>query len=420
MKHVLMALLLLSCTISSFSQHKPTLTVTNPAALERKDELVVLSRKLLSAKIKLQQSTPYCILTGKAGAPVVLQFDDLDKDGQWDEAVFLYSFAPGEKAVFTLAASQYPATTKAVVRAHVRQKHKLGDNSFGLQVLNDTMPYNNLPTDFTTQKLPPYLTEGPAWENDKVGFRKYFDIRNANDIWGKTTSRMVLDEVGADPSKIYHHFDSSWGMDILKVGKSLGAGALALQVNVNGKDSLVRFGSNVQQTTYQQIADGPVRAVFRISYNGWTIGALTPISITEEISIWGGQYFFQNKVAVSNLPAGAQLVTGVIDFYSTGYHPLKSNGVAGLYTYGMQSENRDQLGLAVLTPAAQLDKTGAIATGNITNAWGAWMKLSLAGTATYRFYVAWEKTDALFASEKGFAHFLSDQATLYQKDVVVQ
>ena len=53
---------------------------------------------------------------------------------------------------------------------------------------------------------------------------------------------MVLDEVGTDTAKNYHQL-SDWGMDILKVGTSLGAGALALQLQTNdGKDSLVRLG----------------------------------------------------------------------------------------------------------------------------------------------------------------------------------
>ncbi len=41
-----------------------------------------------------------------------------------------------------------------------------------------------------------YQMEGPAWENDLVGFRNYLDQRNGMDIFGKIESRMVLDSVG--------------------------------------------------------------------------------------------------------------------------------------------------------------------------------------------------------------------------------
>jgi hypothetical protein len=420
MKNIVALQLLLVLCPAAFAQQVKTVTISNPVNQKRTDELVTISRSLLDNKTGIKNNYPYYIIKSKKGVPVVVQFDDLDQDGRWDEAVFLYSFAPKEKAVFTIAGSKAPATIKAVVRAHVRQRHKMEDNSFGDQLSRDTMPYNNLPTDFSKQKLPPYLTEGPAWENDKVGFRKYFDLRNANDIWGKVTNRMVLDEVGVDPSKIYHNYDSTWGMDILKVGKSLGAGALALQVQVNGKDSLVRFGRDVRQTTYEQIADGPVRAIFRISYKGWKIGSLSPIDITEEISIWGGQYFFQNKVTTSQLPAGTQLVTGVIDFYNTGSHPWNGNGASGLYTYGVQSENKDKLGLAVLASSAQVYKIGTIASGDINNVFGVWMKPALDGSVKYRFYSAWEKTDPLFGSEEAFGDFLAGQAALFQKPVVVK
>jgi hypothetical protein len=32
--------------------------------------------------------------------------------------------------------------------------------------------------------------------NDKVGLRLYFNVCNGKDIWGKRTSRMMLDSVG--------------------------------------------------------------------------------------------------------------------------------------------------------------------------------------------------------------------------------
>ena len=32
-----------------------------------------------------------------------------------------------------------------------------------------------------------YQTDGPSWENDKVGFRHYLDGRNSKDVFGKKT-----------------------------------------------------------------------------------------------------------------------------------------------------------------------------------------------------------------------------------------
>lgn len=403
---------------ATFAQSKK-LTLTNRLAQERPAELVVLTREQVNRKVKITTDKPYFTITTSNGAPLVVQFDDLNGDGTWDEAAFLSSFAPKQKQVFFITASEQPAAVKALVQAHVRQSHKNADNTFALPVDTDTMPYNNQPTDFSKHKLPPYLTEGPAWENDKVGFRKYFDVRNSNDIWGKTTRRMVLEEVGTDPSVSYHHFNPEWGMDILKVGKALGAGALALQLPLNGKDSVFRFGTNVKQITYQKLADGPLRAIFRINYKGWQIAGLDPIDITEEISIWGGQYFFQNKVTLHHAPAGASLVTGTIDFYETGFHPLNARGRKGLYTYGAQSENQDKLGLAVLAPAKQVAATGPLIAGGIDHTFAVWLQ-PRNQTATYRYYTCWEKTDRAFAAENAFTQLLDQQAAFWENPIRVK
>lgn len=296
------------------------------------------------------------MLINNGKVPQLVQYDDLNRDGIWDEAVLLLDLKPDEKKTLTIAVGDKPAAIKAVVRSYVRQQHKLANGHFGANVLTDTMPFNNKPTDFSKQKLPPYLTEGPAWENDKVGFRKYFDTRNANDIWGKRTAKMVLNEVGADPSKSYHNL-SDWGMDILKVGSSLGAGALALKVKTNGKDTLIRFGRNAQ-VIYKQITTGPVRSIFEISYKNWQyLPDARPVTVTEQICIWGGQYFFENKVTVDTLPKNAWLVTGTIDFFSKTDYKIHENGVAGLYTYDRQSENKDMLGLGILTKIKTLKGT---------------------------------------------------------------
>lgn len=400
----LSVLFLVCCAVPVFAQK--TLMLSNPSGINRVDEPVTLSRTFLQKKLGNFSSSKYIIVT-KNKVPKVLQFDDMNKDGIWDEVFFLQSLAPKESVTFSIAVSDRPATVKAVVRAHVRQKHKLEDQSFGDQLMLDTMPYNNPPTDFSKQKLPPYLTEGPAWENDKVGFRKYFDTRNANDIWGKVTTRMVLDEVGADPKLIYHNFNPDWGMDILKVGPSLGAGALALKTKIDGRDTLVRFGRNVKLTTYEQVADGPLRAIFRIRYAGWKIGSLSPIDVTEEISIWGGQYFFQNKVIVKSAPNNSYLVTGLNNFYVKTADSVKAP-VSLLFTFGTQSENKDQLGLAVLYKGKASFGKAPDTGSDVMNTFTITMP---SNNTVYRFYSCWEKSDPQFSSSTAFKKYLEAEAT---------
>lgn len=66
--------------------------------------------------------------------------------------------------------------------------------------------------------------EGPGWESDKVAYRLYLDWRNAIDVFGKKTNQMILESVGQDGYDSYHKMQD-WGMDILKVGNSLGLGS---------------------------------------------------------------------------------------------------------------------------------------------------------------------------------------------------
>jgi hypothetical protein len=403
-------LLLASCHTS-----KPIMLV-NPEDRERPEDLVVFSRSGLEKQIGKIKRGKYITIKKPTGVPMVIQFDDMNGDGQWDLAAFLYSFKPKDSLVLKPEITNAPATIKAVVRAHVRQMKKNADNTFGPVALDkDTMPVNAPPTDFSKQALPPYLTEGPAWENDKVGFRLYFDVRNGKDIWGKTTTRMVLDEVGADTSKNYHE-QADWGMDILKVGASLGAGSLALLVKLpNGKDTLVRLGGkNIKQVTYEKVADGPVRAIFRLMYLNWKITEdMAPVTVIEEIRIWGGQNFYESAVMVHEAPAGAQLVTGIVNLKSKQVHEINVNGMKAIYTYDTQSENNDKLGMAIVMPASQVAGTATTPNANtdIQNTYI--MKASIPNNkpVIFRFYAGWEKSDSVFSTEQGFHDFLMNEMT---------
>lgn len=396
----------------SYAQQK-TLTLTNPTAFQRNDELIVLKRNELKSLFKKENTKEYLNITTDKGRPVIVQLDDLDHDGKWDEAVFLHSFKAKEKAVFILTAGDYKMN-KAVVKAHVRHRRKNADQTFALAIDKDSIPAGQPNTDFSKVKLPPFLTEGPAWENDKVGFRLYFDVRNGKDIWGKTTTAMMMDTVGADLSKSYHH-KSDWGMDIYKVGSSLSAGALGVSLKLkDGRDSLVRLGGkNMGKVIYEKVADGPLRAIFRMHYPQWKVQeGLPTVAVTEEISIWGGQYFYQSKVYLSGAPAGTKLVTGFANLFGLPSGELGMPGSRAYYSYGIQSENNDNLGLAVVASPNEVesfDKSG-LAEKDIKDTYLVTFKAKPnAVPVTFRFYAAWEPTDERFKTKSGFTRFLTEE-----------
>jgi hypothetical protein len=395
----------------------------NTSASARENELIKLDRAFIEKKLGKLENGKFISLTGKDAA-VPLQFDDLNLDGKWDEVVFLYAFKPAETAdlKFKVTADKPLAGN---VMAHVRQKRKNADDTFGADLLTDQVPAGQPNTDFTKATLPPYLTEGPAWENDKVGFRIYMDVRNTKDIWGKTTPKMMMDTVGVDPKVIYHHL-APWGMDILAVGKSLGAGSLALSVPRKGQtDTLVRLGGvNMGKISYQRIADGPVRAVFTMTYPEWNVlGDGRLASLTEEISIWGGKYFYESKATVKNAPKGAKLVTGIVNLKSHKSQEMSIDKVKGLYTFDKQSENGDELGMAVLLNQSDFSAFGQTPNDrtDVMNTYTVYMPVPSAGKrVSFRFYAAWAPTDKTFSAAEGFQRFLTAEAETYSNPIVIK
>lgn len=183
--------------------------------------------------------------------------------------------------------------------------------------------------------------EGPGWESDKIGYRFYLDWRNATDIFGKRTPEMVLQKVGQDGFDSYHEM-ADWGMDILKVGSSLGIGSIAMWHE--GKAERVA----VTDSIYCEIfANGPVYSQIRTVYSGWEIAG-GKHDLISDLSITAGSRLTRHSLQVSDNPEN--LCTGIVKHPGTTL--LKKSGTEKtwgyLATYGQQSLSEDKLGMAVL------------------------------------------------------------------------
>jgi hypothetical protein len=194
--------------------------------------------------------------------------------------------------------------------------------------------------------------ESVSWENDKFGFRTYFDCRNVKDLFGKLKPGMIIDSLNQPGTKSYHEL-ADWGMDVLHCGSSLGSGGIALLMN----DSLYRLGST-DVYEYQKIVEGPVRSVFELRYKGWHVDSLN-LEAVEHISIYPGKYWFQSDVTVKGLPQGAEIVTGIVTSKLTRQpFEFRESGFTCIGTHDVQSLNNDELGMAVIVPE---NDTGKIA-----------------------------------------------------------
>lgn len=192
--------------------------------------------------------------------------------------------------------------------------------------------------------------EGPGWESDKVAFRFYLDNRNAIDVFGKKTSDIVLPAVGVDGFDNYHKM-ADWGMDNMKVGKSLGIGSIAIwdgqkAIRVEKKDSMTCFIP----------ADGKVRSQVRTDYYGWEANYIK-CDLKLLITIDAGSRASHMELLVSRSTVN-ELATGIIKSKDAELivHYDENNTWSYIATFGKQSLNNDMQGLVVFARTKQIIK----------------------------------------------------------------
>ncbi|MBV5314410.1 MAG: DUF4861 domain-containing protein [Prolixibacteraceae bacterium] len=326
-----------SCT------QKNKLVLTNSLAVDRADETIIIKRAEVEDKFGVvpEGFAPVLKLNGQN---VPSQVDDLNADGKWDELVFTVNFKSAETLrleVENVAVDQYPEFEK---RTNVRLGIVQPDHSY-LEVDQYMAPSCRDSFKIIAQG------ESVSWENDKMGFRNYFDCRNVKDLFGKLKPGLIIDKIHTPEIPDYHKL-SDWGMDVLHCGSSTGSGGLALLE----ADSLYRLGST-DTYEYQKVIEGPVRSVFDLKYTGWHV-ADQNLSAVERISIYPGKYWFQSDVTVSGISGEKQLVMGIVTSKLTN-SPVDFEANAdyrSIATLDKQSLNNDELGMAVLLKKNEVTK----------------------------------------------------------------
>src|SRR6056297_1018557 len=207
------------------------LTFRNSQNRERPDEVIVLTKEELQQKTGMEEGL-YPLFKYPDDSPVPFQLDDMDLDGNWDEVALLLDFLAGETLEVTVewvSGDNYPPEFEK--RTNLRLGIRQDDGSYKEMDYYEALPCSD-GFEIIAQG------ESVNWENDKIGFRNYFDCRNVKDIFGKLKPRMIADDVGTPALGDYHQL-ADWGMDVLHCGSSLGSGGIALLKN----DSLFRLGS---------------------------------------------------------------------------------------------------------------------------------------------------------------------------------
>ncbi len=183
-------------------------------------------------------------------------------------------------------------------------------------------------------RLVPERKDDFAWENNKIAFRIYGpaleatgEISNGIDVWVKSTDKLV---VNAWYKTDDYHRDHGEGLDCYKVGRTLGAGAMAPYVN----GQLV-LGNNF---THSEVLDnGPLRLTFRLAYAPYKVGE-NEVTETRTFTLDANTHFNQVEVTYENAPAGMEVAAGIVLREAPG--ELMLDTVAGAIGY-WEPQNND-------------------------------------------------------------------------------
>lgn len=232
------------------------ITVENPSTFDRISDMVEIPLNNISSKLALPQDSVY--LVKNAGGEIIPSQMTYDK-----KLIFQSGLKANQSSDFTIITGS-PREFKALTYGRFIQERK---------------------DDF-------------AWENDRVAFRIYGPAllpidgpSNGIDAWFKRTTELVIDKwYKNDLSGVAsYHEDNGEGLDDYKVGRSLGAGAMAPYAN----DKLWLNENYIEQKV---LDNGPLRTTFRLTYKNIEVAG-NSIAETRTISLDAGSQL--NKITQS-------------------------------------------------------------------------------------------------------------------------
>jgi hypothetical protein len=399
------------------------LSFQNPQNVERPDEVVVLLKDELHKKAGVEEGE-FPLFKTKDGSLIAFQLDDLDNDGNWDEVAILLNFAPEETVdvdvEWTDGTNYPPAFDK---RTNLRLGITQPDGSF-----EEVDYYRALPCSDGFEVIA--QGESVNWENDKIGFRNYFDCRNVKDLFGKRLPEMIIDKIHTPELGDYHKL-ADWGMDVLHCGSSLGSGGIALLKN----DSLFRLGST-EVYEYHKIVEGPVRSVFELRYEGWDVDG-EMLAAIERISVYPGKYWFESDVTVQDAPEGSQVVTGIVTSHLKRQpFEFSAGNFQCIGTHDVQSLNEDELGMAVIVPQNEAGKIGRTTDINffrlgyetvpekgfshiISETYYIGQNFESGKPAKHYFFSVWGLDKDQWKTEEGFRKYIAEEAEKLSEPIVI-
>ncbi|MFW5891941.1 MAG: DUF4861 family protein [Bacteroidota bacterium] len=395
---IISALLFLgSCATEPDNQ----IVIENESSLTRVDAPIVIKRETLEKKMGTIPEDQFPMFYSETYGNISPQTDDTNGDGTWDELFFLVDMEPQSERIYNITLVSGENIPVLDPRSNARLA-EIDEN--GNYIAQKQAKRIDQEEGLAGGK---FQMEGPAWENDLVGFRNYLDYRNGIDIFGKTTTLMSLDSAGIDQD--YHQLQK-WGMDILKVGTSLGAGSLAIKTD----EGLYPVGPDAEGSV-EIVADGPLRSVVRFYFDNWEVEEGKNISLVHTVSIYGGAWYYVSDVEISGNTNDLKLVTGIatldLDNQEVKFEDF-DNGYVAMSTFGRQSIEKEYLGMGLLIPEEYFEDYAHTDTipGSITDSFIAEMSIPESDPLQFMFYATWELSNEAFASGNALPEILKNDS----------
>jgi uncharacterized protein DUF4861 len=323
-----------------------TITVENDVAAARPQATISVPFADI-ARVDSTLRMFHVVVKDRKGRVLPAQVTNYQHDhrgAQYDDLVFAYDFAAGEKsAVFTVEPVE-KATPPEPACAYAR--------------------------------LVPERLDDIAWENDRIAHRMYGYALNTPaagmerlrgsgiDVWGKRVAYPVIDRWYAKGHDQFHKDGEGEGLDLYSIGGSRGAGGTGVW---DGS----KLWTSDNFASAEVLSNGPRRIAFRLRYAPWDAGAAGAVSETKQITGDCGRNFDTIESTFDLGTSEAVIGIGITE------HPQAEGFPKGVLTQDPDGrwmswweDNKDGgLGIAVIlaageTPAGFAYEAPAKAPGN--------------------------------------------------------
>lgn len=272
-----------------------TVTITNPLAMERSNEMVEVSMETVTDRLGLADTAQIVVLNAD-GQQVPYQ---ITYDGK---VIFPAAIAAGGTATYTIQTGTPEAfDVKACGRCYPERMDDMAwENDLvafraygpALQAKGERGFGYDLFTKYNTTE--PMLEAMYAKELDKETLAKIAEL--------KKTDPKAAAELSRERS---YHIDHGYGMDCYAVGPTLGAGVAALMVN----DTIIYPWCYKNQ---EILDNGPLRFTVKLEFTPLTVKGDSTVVETRLITLDAGSHLNKTAVSYSNLKETLPIVAGIV------------------------------------------------------------------------------------------------------------